>query len=375
MTQKRAIALLTGSHLCHNPRAVKEATALAGAGMDVEVLGAWLDPLLKEQDRAMIPNLPFRFSPVIDLTDSRVWVRASNLARRARTRAAQDAFRLTHIENRWLLGQTLAPLARAAGRSPAAMFIAHSEVGLAVARDLRRRGRAVGVDMEDWFSNDLLPSARAVRPLRLLTHLEQMLLQSAVHTSCPSRAMSDALARDYACLPPTVVYNAFPWADRQSIDGLSKDRATRLAPSIHWYSQTLGPGRGLEDLVAALPDVAHDVEIHLRGKPTAGFDDWIRSTVPAAWKSRVVLHGLVPDGELLSRLTEHDIGFAGELRYCRSRDLTVTNKMLHYLLAGLAVVASDTAGQREVAAQAPEAVRLYRTRSSPWAWPSCSCWC
>ena len=35
------------------------------------------------------------------------------------------------------------------------------------------------------------------------------------------------------------------------------------------------------------------------------------------------------------------------------------NKLLHYLLRGLAVVASDTAGQREVAEQAGRAVRLY----------------
>ena len=39
--------------------------------------------------------------------------------------------------------------------------------------------------------------------------------------------------------------------------------------------------------------------------------------------------------------------------------MTVTNKILHYLLGGLAVVASDTAGQREVEGQADGAVLLY----------------
>jgi glycosyltransferase involved in cell wall biosynthesis len=45
--------------------------------------------------------------------------------------------------------------------------------------------------------------------------------------------------------------------------------------------------------------------------------------------------------------------------FCRNRDLTVTNKLLQYLLGGLAVVASDTAGQREVANQASSAISLY----------------
>ena len=73
------------------------------------------------------------------------------------------------------------------------------------------------------------------------------------------------------------------------------------------------------------------------------------------------MHRLVANDELLSRVAEHDIGFAGEMTYCGSRDLTVTNKILYYLLAGLAVVASDTVGQQEAAGQAPGAVSLYRS--------------
>jgi hypothetical protein len=78
-----------------------------------------------------------------------------------------------------------------------------------------------------------------------------------------------------------------------------------------------------------------------------------------------VVHALVSNTELLSRITEHDIGFAGETTLIRSRDLTVTNKILHYLLAGLAVVASETAGQREVAVQAPGGVFLYPSGDAP----------
>jgi glycosyltransferase involved in cell wall biosynthesis len=172
--------------------------------------------------------------------------------------------------------------------------------------------------------------------------------------------MSEALALEYGCPPPMVIYNAFPWSDRESLDGLEKDRPSRAVPSIHWYSQTLGPGRGLEDLVASLPHITHDVRIHLRGNPASGFDSWLTSLVPPRWQDRITFHGLVPEHELLSRISEHDIGFAGEMKYCASRQLTVTNKILHYLLGGLAVVASDTAGQREVAVQAPGAVFLYQ---------------
>jgi glycosyltransferase involved in cell wall biosynthesis len=91
----------------------------------------------------------------------------------------------------------------------------------------------------------------------------------------------------------------------------------------------------------------------------SGFESWLAQHVTEEWRGRIIAHELVPNAELLSRIAEHDIGFAGETPLIRNKDLTVSNKILHYLLAGLAVVASETAGHREVAEQAPCAVFLY----------------
>jgi len=76
-------------------------------------------------------------------------------------------------------------------------------------------------------------------------------------------------------------------------------------------------------------------------------------------RERIVVHGWCRARSCCRGIAEHDIGFAGETPSIRSRDLTATNKILQYLLAGLAVVASDTAGQRECAGQASDAVFLY----------------
>jgi glycosyltransferase involved in cell wall biosynthesis len=250
-------------------------------------------------------------------------------------------------------------LLRQALAIPAELYLAHSESGLYVAWKLLQRGRRVGVDMEDWFSEDLLPEARQHRPVRLLRFLEQELLRRSAYASCPSHAMSTALAGAYGGLAPIVIHNAFEWSDRQRLDGTLSDRRNRDIPSLHWYSTTLGPGRGLEDLLAATGLLQHDLEIHLRGTPTAGFAEWVRNRVSDRQRELLWLHPLVTNDQLLSRIAEHDIGFAGEMTYCRNRDLTITNKILHYLLGGLAVVASDTQGQREVASQARDAVLLY----------------
>jgi Glycosyltransferase len=334
---------------------MKSAGALARHGFSVEVLGAWLDPVLKARDEALQVSLPFRFTPVIDLTLNRL----SRLRGRMRSKAGHIAHQFANVENRWQLGYFYPELRRAAFHRKVDLFITHSEPAMAVGVDLLRAGRRVGVDMEDWFSEDLLPDARRHRPLRLLRLLERELLVGGAYTSCPSRAMSVALAEENSCKPPAVIYNAFSWAERRLLDGAQRDRQNNRLPSIHWYSQTLGQSRGLEDLLAALPLLKNAAEIHLRGEPTIGFEEWLSMRVPDNWRSRIFSHRLVTNAELMSRVAEHDIGFAGEMTYCRNRNLTVTNKILCYLLAGLAVVASDTAGQREVAEQAPGAVLLY----------------
>jgi len=63
----------------------------------------------------------------------------------------------------------------------------------------------------------------------------------------------------------------------------------------------------------------------------------------------------VPPARLPGVIADHDIGLALEQSSIASRDLTITNKILQYLNAGLAVVATPTAGQREVLQRAPDA--------------------
>ncbi len=359
IARQARIVILSGNSLSHNPRVLKAAGALARAGHEVTVLGAWRDADLKAQDQRFLRNSPFRFMPVLDTTGSGWREMTAHLVRRARRKAAHLAHRAIGRQSPARLGDAVTLLLQRANAMAADLYIAHSEQGLHAAWQLTRQGRRVGVDMEDWFSEDLLPQAGRSRPLKLLRFLEAELLRHGAYASCPSRAMSAALAAAYGGEAPVALYNAFPWADRQTFDGRRCDRRDAALPSVFWYSQTLGPGRGIEDLVAALPFLESRAEIHLRGRAAPGFAAWIRGHVPKAWQQRVFLHPLVANDELASRIAEHDIGFAGERPGCRSRDLTVTNKMLHYLLGGLCVVASDTAGQREVAQHAAGAILLY----------------
>src|SRR6266496_4325855 len=209
-----SICILSGSHLCHNPRVVKEATTLAAAGYDVEVVGGWFDETLKARDQELLHELNIKFTPVLDLVEN-------NGSKRFVTRLQRKIGELAHVkggfENTWQLGGFVSALRQAACRRISTeLLIAHSEPTMpAVEEAGRRRGCRVGIDMEDWFSEDGTEETRKCRPVRLLRSLEQSLLNVGTHCSCTSHAMRDALSSEFGCEPPVVIYNAFAWSERQ----------------------------------------------------------------------------------------------------------------------------------------------------------------
>lgn len=348
------ILILIGGHLSTQPRAQKEAAALAAAGHNVIVRGVWLDPVLSERDRALLEHCSYRFKPVLDMRAG-CW---QSYRERLIGRLAREAFQRWSIFSPALLGYGTSAMLDAARNARADLTIVHSEIGLWVGNHLLDEGCRVGVDFEDWFSEDLLPEARKARPLSMLKTLEKRLARECTYCLTTSAALADALGTAYQAPTPTAVYNVFPKSERSQMDSRSKDRKALDIPSIHWFSQTVGPGRGLEVLMDALPIVSKPFEVHIRGNYPDYARRWLEPLMPSAWKKRIFIHETVPNNELLSRIAEHDIGLALEQTVVVSRKLTVTNKFFQYMQAGLAIIATDTHGQREAFSQAPEIGRL-----------------
>ena len=350
------IAILSGLQLSTNPRVVKEADTLAAEGHDVEVIGVTLERELESRDRQLFHGKPWKYTPLVDVGSRHVADRLRYFAARARKRVCSELYERFGITTGGQLGVAAPAMLRYCLAHSADIYIAHNPQSLWVGAKLVEKGRRVAVDMEDWYSEDLLPEDRRGYPVDALRRWEGSVLRNAAYSTTTSHRLADALAQSYDCPVPAVVYNSFPLCERDTIDGETRDRANPDIPSLCWFSQVIGRGRGLETLMDALTDVRVPFEIHLRGKYAEDYRQSLRSRAPAAWRDRIHFHPQVSHEELISRLAEHDIGFAGELPFCRSRELTITNKILQYLLAGIAVIASDTPGQQEVAEMSDGAV-------------------
>jgi len=351
------ILIITNGHLSRNPRPHKEALALGNAGFDVTVLSVRNHRSSGLQDAALARGAPFK-RVEIDLLGGRGWSRWPALFRRALQRAARD---LAHAGGPCTL-PSLGPagsLLRRARALPSDLVIVHNEVPHWVGLKLIGDGRRVAADIEDWHSEDLLPEDRRHRPLPLIRSVERGLLHRAVYTSTTSEALADALAGRYGGTRPRVITNAFA-LQPDPHRGPPGD-----PPSFFWFSQRLGPGRGLEPFLAAWAAMSRPSRVVLLGEPAGGYEERLRQAVPPALRDAISFLPLVPPSELPSVIALHDIGLALEEVAIVNRNLTITNKILQYLNAGLAVVASSTAGQREVLRHSPDAGLVVELNDAP----------
>lgn len=349
MSPGRQILVLTSSHLCRNPRVVKEASTLGAAGYDVTVMSVSVHAGFEALDREIMRGLPFR-RVTLDYTSGRAPGRLDAFLQRGATWGARRLCAHLGIESAQSLGPAAA-LLRFARSFPADLTIAHTEIPLWAARQLIRDGRRVAVDMEDWYSEDLLPADRRSRPVGLLRQAEAYALQHASYVTVTSRCMAEAMHATGGGRLPTVLRNSFPLQPKSRVEAAS---ASSL-PRFIWFSQTVGPGRGLENFLAAWSNMTRPASVHLLGEVRPGYRENLVAALSPAKRS--LLHFLppVPPADLPLTLARFDVGLALESHQPPSRDVTITNKILQYLNAGLAVVATDTAGQIEVMESAPDA--------------------
>lgn len=350
---RNKILILTSAHLCRNPRVVKEAAALGAAGHDVTVLNLSTTERFERLDLDLIRELPFQRA-TLDHRNRTVF--GAGFRARCATWLARAILRRSHLESAAALGP--ARSLRACARAfPADLTILHNEIPLWAAQRLIADGRRVAADFEDWYSEDLSDDDRRHRPLALLRRAEDFALRRAAFVTAPSASMAAALTATYGGQAPVVVRNVFPLQSPARPDRPS----TAEVPVFVWFSQTVGPGRGLELFFSAWNRTTSPSRVVLIGDEQIGFRERLLALVAPERRARVSFIPSVPPQTLPGRLAECDLGLALELSTPRNRDLTITNKIFQYLNAGLAVVATDTAGQREVMQAAPGSGLLVST--------------
>ena len=163
-------------------------------------------------------------------------------------------------------------LVRAAIRVPADLYIAHYPAALpAAAIAARHYGALYAFDAEDYHLGDFseIPQHNAER--RMVRAIEGRHLRGCAYVTAASPGIAEAYVKSYGITRPTVALNVFPRP--QAPPGPTSAGTTVPGPSVYWFSQTIGPNRGLECAVRAIARTRSRPHFYLRGTLARNFAD------------------------------------------------------------------------------------------------------
>ncbi len=356
---QRRVTIVTAGHLATCPRMLKAADALDEAGYAVRVISANFMPWAAEADRRVRARRRWR-STVIDYqrdTAAARWfitgarfraaqVAASTLGARRPLQLAVAAYSRIHRE---LVDAILAEDADLVYGGSTGALAAIAEAG-------RRMYRPFAIDFEDFHCGEQRDDAEGRKVNELADIVMRDVARDAAFITAGSAAIADACAARFGARP-IAVHNAFdlpPDAPRWN------GRAGGPL-SMYWFSQTIGPCRGLEDVVAAAGLVRQPCELHVRGVPVAGYLESLRALVTRLAPSLTLTHHQPIDPDvLIDTCRGFDIGLSPEQMSVPNQELALSNKSLTYPLAGLPVVITDTPGQRVLAQDLGAGAVCYR---------------
>jgi glycosyltransferase involved in cell wall biosynthesis len=241
-------------------------------------------------------------------------------------------------------------LARLAAQEKSDIYIGHYPGGLAAcAFAASSWGTKFGYDIEDLHAEEGGTDRQSLRRKERVRLIESRYLAHCAHISCVSDFIAEEITRRYGVKMPVVLYNCFPWKDRERIDGKIKDRKGP-GLSLYWFSQVIGEDRGIQDAIKALGLLKGGAQLHLRGYLREDTRRNLTSLARACQaQEHLYFHSAVAPDELISRTVEHDVGLDLSVPVNLNRILTLSNKLFFYLLAGLATGTTELDGTKQVA--------------------------
>jgi glycosyltransferase involved in cell wall biosynthesis len=352
-----SVCIISPGHVASNPRVVKEADALHAAGYRVTVICGNQTAFVRLFDEEIISRAPWTVVRVDTSTLlARVASRAAGAMARAWRPPAMDI-------PQWLAAAAhssqTSGLTEAACAVPAELYIAHYVAALpAAATAAQLNGAALGYDAEDFHAGERSDDAGASHEIALVRTIEGNFLPRCAHGTAASPMIAEAYAELYGVrLEP--VLNVFPLPAAGKGPAPACDAQPKEELRAYWFSQTIGPDRGLQSFMQAMARARARVTLHIRGSDHWGHGKNLLSLARSLQiGDRVELLPMASPFRMVEFAGQYDVGLSLEADISESRRRCLTNKIFTCLLAGRPVLMSDTPAQTALAGALGEAAAL-----------------
>ena len=342
------ITFITTGQPATNPRLVKEANALGAAGYTVNVIYCFWSEWAQQKDQDIFNNCNWAAIQVggDPIQQRRAWWY---------TRLRQKVSRYFPFSPFFVyrsLARAYDEMVRQALKTKAELYIAHNLGALPVAAKVAQKsGASFAFDAEDFHRGE---STQVNELTKQIIQTENLFLPQAQFITTASPLISRAYQALYPELTFTTINNVF---------SLGYQKALKVIPSsplkLFWFSQTIGLDRGLQDVLLAMQTL-DDVSIKLTLVGQVSKDVSIELNGMLNSKNHCLnFHEPIAEAGLFDLASQHHIGLALERSIPNNRDICLTNKVFTYLLAGNAIIASDTSAQSQFIQQYPAVGVLY----------------
>ena len=348
----KTICIITPGIIASNPRVVKEAEALSGAGYRVHLIYTRHVNYLVESDDAILKAHPEWKAEYLDWSVpgfrskaikyfSGMKKRLAEFIQKTNLYPVQLAPFLINRFYFWQLNKAIA--------CKADLYIAHYPDCLGIAYKAAKVNKAFfAYDAEDYHRGEYLPEF----VLRIIQEIEDSVLPHANYIS----AASPLIAEEYRKLFPNVavvnIENMFAGKNQPDFQKITDD-----VIKFFWFSQTIGPFRGLEEFISILGQTnKRNVSLSLLGNVSETYSQELNN----CWAKAGLTPGLlvfietVPEKEIFKIAGYHHFGLCLEIPIVLNRDICITNKLYTYILSGNFLILSNTRAQKNFHTSNPQ---------------------
>ena len=333
------VCLITPGHFSSTPRLIREALALEQAGHQVHVIAGKYHQPSADLDQNIINQAKWEFTTFSLTSLERASLKLLSWTNQTAMRLGLELGLAARFLTHYPLGAVLLSKIRDAAPD-ADLYLGHTLPALyAAVHAAEELGGQAGIDIEDY------------QPAENINHAEKNAvtwetmktwLPCCQHLTAAAPLIAQKCEQEFG-VTSKVVLNTYP---------IEEAPAEPVSPGIeiqfYWFSQTIGPGRGLEKMIRIMGSMTVKSRLVLRGMINESYrQDLIKLAREAGIEPLEILKPCSPD-TIVSNCAGYHFGLSVEETEPENRDLCLTNKLFAYLLAGTPVILSSTQAHRKI---------------------------
>lgn len=345
----KTIVLLTTGQPASNPRLVKEANALCAAGYRTLVLYVYWTDWAQRYDKEIIKSSKWEAIQVGGTPEKN---RSLWMMTRIRRKVASLLPGWLPFAKRTIC-RAYDELLKQAIKVNADLYIAHNLGALPVAARAANTNKVpYGFDAEDYHRGETPLDSQASQ---LAKKLEEQYFPGAAYLTAASPMIGATYQDHFDQLSFQLINNVFSRLKQPDFQSLKDSESLKL----FWFSQSVGTNRGIQEVLLAMNRcTSFKITLTLIGTCSREYQQYFTSLLKSNEHQIEFIEPVFED-ELFKRAGQHHIGLALERNEPDNRRICLTNKIFTYLLAGNAIIASETDAQKKFMTENPGVGKTY----------------